>query len=88
MQRRMALAQHEQLQAERVAIAFGGTGDVVPCHEALEHAVDLARVAPHCLDDLAAGEPIGLFGEQLQDVQPLVERGGAIAIIRSGHGCG
>ena len=88
VQRRMALAQHEQLQAERVAISLRGAGYVVPRHQALEHPVDLAGVAPHRLDDFASGKPIGLLGQQFQDVQPLVERGGAIAVVRSGHCAG
>ena len=77
----MAVAEHEKLHGERVAIALARAADIVARHEPLQHAIDFARPLPHRLHDLGPRQPARLLGQQLQYVQPLVERRGAIAVV-------
>ena len=83
--RRMAVAEHEELHGERVAIALARAADIVARHKPLQHAIDLARSFSHRLHDLGPGQPARLLGQQLQYVQPLVERRGAVELFLVGR---
>lgn len=75
----VAVRQREHLEAERMAVAAGRAHHILPGHQPLEHAVDLTGAPAQFLDDLGPRQSIGVLGQQLQDVQPLVQCRRAVA---------
>ena len=69
----------EQLEGQLITVA-GVAEDVAAPDQPFEHAVMLVRSAPERLRDLGLAEAFLLAGQQLEDVQPLVEGRSAISV--------
>ena len=85
--RRMQLGQAEQLQGQGIAITVD-PGDIATPHKAVEHAVKFVRAAVEFFGDLRLGEAPIDARQQLQNIQPLVERRRAVTvrlIVVRGH---
>ena len=69
----------DKFESELITVA-GVPEDVAAPDQPFEHAVMLVRSAPERLRDLSLAEAFLLASQQLEDVQPLVERWSAISV--------
>ena len=78
--RRVLMREREQPQCQLIAIAVHA-GDIAAPHQSIEHAVDLVRRPVQRLGDFRLRHALVGRGEQLENVQPLVQGRCAIAIV-------
>ena len=69
----------EQLESQLITVA-GVAEDVAAPDQPFEHAVVLVRSASKRLGDLRLAKAFLLASQQLEDVEPLVERRSAISV--------
>ncbi len=76
----MQMRQTEQLKGQRIAVAFEFR-DVAALHQPVEHPVKLIRTAVEMFCNLGLAETSINACQQFKNVQPLVQRWRAIAVI-------
>ena len=76
----MQLGKAEQFQRQRIAVALK-LGDIAAFHQPVEHTVEFVRAAIQMLGDLGLRQSAVNASQQFEDIQALVQRGRAVAVI-------
>lgn len=78
---RVTVGKQEHLHRQGITIAAFGTGDISPCDEPFEHAKDLRGAQAHFAHDFRSGHAAALFGQNLEDIQPLIQGRRSVFVV-------